>query len=352
MKLNRKNSVNQLPSIVTRVKYWNNFLFIIKRNILVLILISIFILGIFLSKYFLSLANLQNVAIYISMTGILAIGQTIVMLTRQLDLSLGAQMALTPMASIVLAKIIMSKFGVQIVQGTNYLTSGTLMIIVFIFIISFLIGLINGIICVKAKVPAFIATLGMLYALRGTAYVISHGYPYYFTRLKGFGWLGYYKLFNIPVCFLIFLVIGIIGILTFKYTKIGSIIYSIGSNEKAATYSGINPNFWKIAVFTISGFCAGVAGFIYSSRLESVEVTQASGYEFLALAIAVIGGTTLEGGRGNISGTIIGAIIMGVVINIINLIGLVVWYQTIIIGVIIILAVFAYLRKTKISKIE
>jgi ribose/xylose/arabinose/galactoside ABC-type transport system permease subunit len=153
-----------------------------------------------------------------------------------------------------------------------------------------------------------------------------------------------------PVGFLFFLGIGILGILIVKFTKVGPRIYSTGGNEKAAIYSGINPNIWKIIAFTISGFCAGLAALIYCSRLESVEVTQATGYEFIAIAIVVIGGTTLEGGRGSVLGSILASIILGLVINIITLIGLVVWYQTIIIGIIIITAVFAYLKRIKISE--
>jgi len=323
----------------------NNFFDFFKKNIIILVLIIIFIGGALISKTFLSLYNLQNIAINVSIIGVVAIGQMVVMLTRQIDLSVGALMAFCPIAAIKITQIIMSHFGVNIIQGANYVTSGITLIIIFTIIIGCLIGSLNGVITVKAKVPPLITTLGMLFTLRGISYILSGGYPLYCTMLEGFRWLGTKILLNIPICFLFFLLIGIIGVVVLNYTKISTRIYSTGGNEKAAIYSGINTNFWKIMAYIISGCCASFAALIYSSRLESVEVAQATGYEFMSIAIVVIGGTTLEGGRGRLIDTILAAIILGVVMNIINLMGLLVWYQNIIIGFVIISAVFAYARK-------
>jgi len=350
LNLDSKNSISQLLSSVREITKENKFLDLIKKNIIVLILIFLLVLGTLTSGTFLSLYNLQNIAINVSIFGILAIGQTLVLLTKQIDLSVGANMAFSLIAAIKITQILMSQFGVNIIQEANYVNSGMLTIIVFTIVVSNLIGLLNGIITVKAKVPPLITTLGMLYALRGFAYVLSKGHPLYFTYLQGFNWLGTKILFNVPVCFLFYLVIGIVGILILKYTKIGTKIYATGGNEKAAIYSGINSDLWRIIVYGVSGFCAGFATLIYSSRLESVEVAQATGYEFISVAIVVIGGTTLEGGRGRLFGTFLAAIILGVVINIITLMGLIVWYQNIIIGIIIISAVFAYIKGIRVKK--
>jgi ribose/xylose/arabinose/galactoside ABC-type transport system permease subunit len=199
---------------------------------------------------------------------------------------------------------------------------------------------------VKGPVPSLIVTLGMLYALRGIAYILSGGHPLYFTRLAGFKLLGTAKIASIPFSFVVYLTIGILGILILRYTKIGTRIYATGGNEKAAIYSGVKTDLWKICAFTVSGLCASVGALIYSSRLESVEAAQAAGYELQAVAIVIIGGTTLEGGKGTILGTILAGLIIGIVINLITMVGLVVWYQTIILGILVITATFAYIYKS------
>ncbi len=321
---------------------------LVKRYALVLVLLLLVGLGSLVSPSFLKLYNWQNIFINVSTIGVLAIGQTMVMLVRQVDLSLGSLMAFGPIAAISIAESILSLSGVHVIQGGNYVTHGLTLIVILTVVVCSLVGLVNGFITVKANVPSLIVTLGMLYALRGTAYILSGGHPLYFTRLAGFKWLGDAKLFGvIPVCFLCFLAIGVLAIVVLKFTKVGPRIYSTGNHEKAALYSGVRTGFWKIAAFVFSGFCAGIGTLIYSSRLESVEAAQAAGYELSAIAIVVIGGTTLEGGRGTMFGTLAAALILGVVINIITLIGLVVWYQTIIIGLIIIAAVFVYLGREK-----
>ena len=350
MGFNTKNGMDQVLLRDVEIKQENKFLSFVKSNILILILILVFILGILISKSFLNLYNLQNILINISIIGVLAIGQTLVMLVKGIDLSVGSLIAFSPIAGISITQFIMSMYGVKVIQGGNYISSGMFMIIFFTILAGILIGLMNGLIIVKGKIPPLIVTLGMLYALRGFAYILSGGHPLYFTRLQGFKWLGTSKFYNVPVCFLVYLIIGILGILILKYTKVGPRIYATGGNEKAAIYSGVNTDFWKILAFTFSGFCASVSALIYSSRLESVEAAQAYGYELAAIAIVVIGGTTLEGGRGSINGTILGGIVLGIVINIITLVGLVVWYQTIIIGIIIISAVFVYLRRQRVVR--
>ena len=340
---------NQFLS-ANNAKQENKYLDFIKTNIIAFFLIFVFVLGTLISDTFISTYNLQNIAINVSILGILSLGQTLVLLTKQIDISVGAIMAFAPIAAVKVTQILMLQFGVQVIQGANYVTSGMLLILLFTIINGILIGILNGVITVKAKVPPLITTLGMLYALRGIAYIISKGYPLYFTYLQRFNWLGTKIIFKVPVCFLCYLMIGVLGMLILKYTKIGTKIYATGGNEKAAIYSGINSDRWKIIAYTISGLCASFSAIIYSSRMESVEVAQATGYEFISIAIVVIGGTTLEGGRGRLIGTFIAAIILAAVINIITHIGLIVWYQNIIIGIIIISAVFAYIKGIKFGR--
>ena len=309
---------------------------LIKDNMLILILIIELILGVIISPVFLAKSNLYNILINISIFGFLAIGQSLVMLVKEIDLSVGAIMAFGPIAAIALSKKIMASFGIVIIRGGNYVVDGLVLIVILELLISALIGLLNGTIRVKARVPSLIVTLGMMYVLNGLSYTFSGGFSLYLTNLKGAKWLGNSKIFNIPANFILFFLIGILVILAIKYTKFGHMIYSTGGNEKAAIYSGVNTNFWKTVAFGLSGLCAGISALVYSSRLESVDKIQGSGYELISIAIAVIGGITLEGGRGRIFQTILASAILCIVLNILSLLGLFAWYQTIIIGFIII----------------
>jgi ribose/xylose/arabinose/galactoside ABC-type transport system permease subunit len=320
---------------------------LLRRGALPIALLLLVAIGAAVSPTFLQIDNLQNILISISTIGTLALGQTVVMLVRQVDLSVGSLMAFGPIAAIAIAAGMLASGDVPVIEGGNYVTHGMTLIVLFTLLVSIAVGLLNGLLTVKANAPSLIVTLGMLYMLRGAAYLLSGGHPLYLTRLEGYSWLGTAQFGLLPLSFLVFLALGVGTVLVLKYTPVGTRIYSTGDNEKAAVFSGVNADFWKIAAFAFSGFCAGLAALIYTSRLESVEAAQSAGYELVAIAIAVIGGTTLQGGRGNMSGTILAAVILGVVINILSLLGLVAWYQTIIIGFVIIAAVFGYVRKGK-----
>lgn len=321
---------------------------LLRKGGLLVALLMLVAIGAATSPAFLQINNLQNILISISTIGILALGQTLVMLVRQVDLSVGSLMAFGPIAAISMATVILAAGDIPVIEGGNYVTNGMTLIVLFTLLVSIVVGLLNGLLTVKACVPSLIVTLGMLYMLRGGAYLLSGGHPLYLTRLEGYSWLGTAELVGVlPLSFLVFLVLGIASVLVLKYTRVGTRIYSTGNNERAAIFSGVNADFWKIAAFGFSGFCAGLAALIYTSRLESVEAAQSAGYELVSIAIVVIGGTTLEGGRGSISGTILAAVILGVVINILSLLGMVVWYQTIIVGFIIIAAVLVYVRRNR-----
>lgn len=349
-------TVNQIESSQARLSGLQaskrtRVLSVVKGSAPVLAFITVVILGAILSPTFLALSNLQNIMISAAVLGVLALGQTLVMLVRQVDLSMGSLMAFGPIAAVKLTEWILGLSGTALIVGGNYVVAGLGLIIALTVLVSALVGLLNGVITVKGKVPALIVTLGMLYALRGTAYVVSGGTPLYFTNLQGFGWLGDTMVFGvIPVTFLIFLVMGVAAVLILRYTKVGPRIYSTGGNEKAAIYSGVKTGKWIMITFVVAGFCAGVSALFYMSRLQSVEAAQAYGYELTAIAIAVIGGTTLAGGRGKMLGTIFASLTLAVVIDILNLRGVVVWYQTIIIGLIIIAAVWAYSGKLRPSR--
>jgi ribose/xylose/arabinose/galactoside ABC-type transport system permease subunit len=318
---------------------------LLKRGGLLIALVLLIAAGAAASPRFLSVGNLQNILISVSTIGILALGQTAVMLVRQVDLSAGSLMAFAPISAISIAAALLAGAEVPVIEGGNYVVNGMGLIVLGTLVVSVAAGLANGLITVKLDVPSLIVTLGMLYIFRGGAYLLSGGHPLYMTQLEGFNWLGNEHVIGLPLSFLVFLALGAASMLVLKYTRVGTRVYSTGANETAARFSGVSTDFWKIAAFGYSGFCAGLASLIYSSRLESVEAAQATGYELIAIAIVVIGGTTLQGGRGGMAGTILAALVLGVVINILSLLGLVIWYQTIIIGLVIVAAVFFYVRR-------
>lgn len=314
----------------------------LKDNILVLILILMFIIGLSVSKHFLSGTNISSILIDVSIMGILALGETVCLLVREIDLSIASLMAFSPVISISIINFIKSRMGVQFIDAGNYVNSGLFYLIILTILIGCIIGFINGVIVVKTKVPSIIATLGMMYILTGCAYVVSKGTSYFMTRVNGFKWLGIATFIKVPMSFILYVVIGITALLVLKYTRVGNRIYATGGNENAAIYAGINTGIWKITAFIFSGFCASIAALIYSSRLEAVFPNQGAGLELIAITVVVIGGTTLQGGKGGIFGTIIASLILGIFYNIIISIGLVTWYKTVITGLFVVGAVLLH----------
>jgi len=320
---------------------------LVKNSPLLIGVIVLIIIGIFADQAFLTLLNIKNLLRSSSILGTLAIGVTIVMLIREIDLSVGSLMAFTIILAIELTAEIESLFGVVAIQGGHYMIHGMGFLIFFTLLIGLLIGLFNGILVTKLKINSLITTLGVLYSARALSYIISGGHSIYLTKMKQLHWLGSGSMLGFPASFIIFLILGGIAAFLLKYTVIGRRIYAIGGNEKAAMFAGINTNAWKLATFAASGFCAALAALMYSSYLESADPQQAIGYELSAIAIVVLGGTTLEGGRGKVSSTLLAALVLGVLNNILELIGLRIWYQQVIIGCIIIAAVMPRYLGTK-----
>lgn len=320
-----------------------------KDYILVVILIVTMIIGVCFSPTFLKLNNIKNIMFSCCVYGILAIGQTCVMLTKEIDLSIGSMIAFVPIAAIEVIEIVSKTVkGSGIIVGGNYVMTDWQLIVVLSLCIGALTGLVTGIIVVKLKVPSLIVTLGMMTALSGLVYVLSGGYDLYLTNMEGVNWVGTKAAGGlVPVNFIIFIGIGAIIAWLLKYTKFGMRIYATGGRERAAQLSGINTGRWKIIAFMISGLCAGIAAIIYCSRMETVGASQGSGYEMTAIAMAVVGGVTLEGGKGTISGTILATVILTMVLNIQQLTGLVSWYQNMTIGIIIVLAALIHNYKKK-----
>lgn len=288
-------------------------------------LIILGLLCVFLSiaaPNFLDVNNVLNIFKQVSIIAVLAAGMTVVILTGGIDLSVGAVVALAGVTSVMA-----SQAGVNPVIA---MLSG--------IAIGYGVGLINGFFTAKAKLPAFIVTLGSFTYARGLAYVISGGYPIVLES-QVFKFFGAGKVFGIPSPVYIMVIVYIVMFYVLKYTMFGRHVYAIGGNEEAARLSGIKVERVLLNVYSLSGALAGLGGVILASRLYSGQPTAGQMYELDAIAAVILGGTSLTGGRGRIQGTIIGVLIMGVISNGLTLMDVSYYWQLVIKGGVIVAAV-------------
>ena len=277
-----------------------------------------------LSPHFLTTENLLNITRQVAVNAILATGMTFVIISAGIDLSVGSVLALS---GCVMA--IALNAGVGIFPG-----------ILLAVGVGSLCGLANGFMTGFLRVPPFIATLGMMSVARGLALVVTGGYPI-FELPEGFSYLGTGYLWDVlPVSLLFTFLVLVAAHFVLTRMKLGRYVYVIGGNEEAAVLSGVNVRATKMLIYTICGFLAGLASVVFVSRLNSAQPTAGIAYELDAIAATVIGGTSLFGGVGSIGGTVIGALIMGVLRNGLNLLNVSSFWQQVVIGVVIITAVY------------
>ncbi len=279
-----------------------------------------------LSPHFFSVDNALNILRQTSINAIIAMGVTFVILTAGIDLSVGSVLALTGAFAAT-----MTASGLSVTASVPIaLASGAL------------IGAVSGMVVAYGRVQAFIATLVAMTMLRGATLVFTDGRPVgigsteaadVFWFIGGGYWLG------IPVPIYLMFVVYAMCWAVLHHTRFGRYVYAVGGNEKVARLSGINVNAIKIAVFAVSGTCAALAGIILTARLGSAQPNAGFGYELDAIAAAVIGGTSLMGGRGRIFGTLIGALVIGVLNNVLNILDVSSYFQMIAKGAVILLAV-------------
>jgi len=299
-------------------------------------LIALFILCIVfgsLSDKFFTVANGLNVMRQISVNICIAVGMTLIILTAGIDLSVGSVLALCGAITAGLLKHGITFHSMNVLVGFTILGA-----ILTGIIVGAALGFFNGLVITKFKVPPFVATLAMLTIARGLTMLYTNGFPISsfgsaFTFIGG-GWL-----LGLPVPVWIAATIVIAAIIVTKKIKLGRYIYAIGGNENAAKLSGININRVKIIVYTIAGALAAVGGIIVTARLDSAQPNAGTSYELDAIAAVVIGGTSLSGGRGSIWGTVLGAIIIGVLNNGLVLLDVSPFWQQVVKGGVILLAV-------------
>lgn len=284
------------------------------------------------SPNFLQTGNLVSILQATAVNGVLAIASTFVIITAGIDLSVGTMMTFCS----VMAGVFLTYWGLPLGFG----------IFAAIFF-GALSGFTSGVLVAKLKIPPFIATLGMMMLLKGLSLVISGTRPIYFSDTEGFSAISQESLIGefvpalpIPNAVLILFLVAIAASITLNRTVLGRYTFAIGSNEEAVRLSGVNVDFWKIVVYTVSGGICGIAGLLMASRLNSAQPALGQGYELDAIAAVVIGGTSLSGGTGTILGTIIGAFIMSVLTNGLRIMSVAQEWQTVVTGVIIILAVY------------
>lgn len=302
-------------------------------------LIVIIVIFSFLSPNYFSVTNLLQMSSHVAVFAVLAMGMLMVILNGGIDLSVGSTVGFTGIVA------------GSLMQGINIPALGIKMfpavwVVVLIAIAcGAAIGFINGILISRFKVAPFVATLGMLYVVRGAALLITGGLTFPELQGKadlgntGFGWLGFNRVLGVPVGVLIMIVIAIIFSALLNRTVFGRWIYASGGNERAAELSGIPVKSVQIRVYVISGMCAAIAGVIIASELTSASPVAGETFELTAIAAVVIGGASLAGGRGSIRGTLLGAFVIGFLSDGLVIIGVSEYWQMIFKGAVIVLAV-------------
>ena len=288
---------------------------------------------------FLSTANLILMSKHVALNAFLAMGMTFVIITGGIDLSVGSIVGLCAMVA-----------GFLVLNGIDLQIGYTLYfnvpeIILITLGVGVLVGALNGLLITKLNVAPFIATLGTLYVARGAALLSSDGRT--FPNLvgnpdlgnTGFGYLGAGRILGLPVSVWLLIVVALGAAYLARYTPLGRHIFAVGGNERAARISGVRVNMVKMFVYMFSGFCAAIVGLIISSELMASHPATGESFELNAIAAAVLGGTSMSGGRGTIGGTIVGAFVIGILSDGLVMMGVSSFWQMVIKGLVIIVAV-------------
>ena len=289
-----------------------------------LVLAALTVVMAFLSPVFLSVSNFFNIVLSTSVFGVLAIGMTFVICSAGIDLSVGSLIGLSGVVGALAAANLDLPWPICIAAT---LAAGAFA------------GWINGVVITKGAIPPFIVTLGMLGVARGVALVLSDGVSIYGLPPE-VAYLGQGRPFGVPTPVIVLLLAALVAHVLLVHTRFGVYAQVIGDNENAARAMGVKVERHKTLLYTLSGLLAGLAGLLFAARINSGEPTAGLSYELTAITATVIGGTNMNGGRGSIVGTIIGALIMGVLQNGLNLLAVRPFYQQIAIGAVLVLAVW------------
>ncbi|HBD92511.1 MAG TPA: sugar ABC transporter permease [Gemmobacter sp.] len=309
-----------------------------KYGILIALVLACVVLAL-INENFLSARNILNVLRQTSINGVLAIGMTFVILTRGIDLSVGSVVALTGVVAASFATTSTAGF----IPGAPY---PALLALAIGVAVGMLAGSVSGLIVARFRVPAFVATLGMLSAARGLTLLYSGGRPIP-ALTDTFRWIGTGDVLGVPVPIFVLLAVFAGAHFVLTQTRFGRHVYAVGGTPHAAKVSGLPVTRIRFMVYVISGGLAGLAGMILAARTGSALPQAGIAYELDAIAAVVIGGTSLAGGVGRVSGTLIGALLIGVMNNGLDLMGVESYYQQVIKGFLIVAAVMLDQSKNK-----
>ena len=307
--------------------------YMIKNKSLVVLVVFCIIVSI-LNPRFLTISNILNILRQTSINSVIAAGMTFVILTGGIDLSVGSILAISGAVA-----------AAMISQGNNEFIA-----VIAALAIGAALGAFNGLVISKGKIQPFIATLGVMTLVRGYTLVFTDGKPISAGSSEAalkFSNIGAGYFLGIPLPIYIMVLVFGLAYYVLRHTRTGRYVYSLGCNEEATIYSGINTDRIKVLVYTISGFLAALAGIIITARLSSAQPQAGTGYELDAIAAVVLGGTSLAGGIGGIFGTVIGALIIGVLNNSLNLMDVSSYYQLLLKGLVILAAVLLDRKQKK-----
>tara|TARA_B100001540_G_scaffold50903_1_gene45960 strand:+ start:121 stop:1062 length:942 start_codon:yes stop_codon:yes gene_type:complete len=308
----------------------NNFFELGSNSYLLILFIILCSFATFISPAFLDFDNIQNIIRTVMVLGMIAFGMTIVMILGEIDLSVGSIAAFS------------------CAFGGLFVDSGSSSLVIFLTLFAgIVVGFLNGVGVALIKVPSLIMTLGTMAIIRNVGYVMTSGQAAYPTKLEIYmasakGYLGI-----IPIPVIIFIIVSILALFVVRYLTVGKSFYVVGANPIASFLSGINNNAAKIIAFTICGLCCSIAGLIQSARLGQIDPHMGIGWELTVIAIAVLGGASLYGGKGSIEGTIIATLIIGVINNLLNLLGMSNHSQEVVIAIIIVVMVLLHNLREK-----
>jgi len=294
----------------------------IKNYNMLFVMIGMFIVCSIISPVFMTPKNILNLLQQNAIYGIMAIGMAYLLISGAIDLSVGANVALT---GVIAGKVLLS-------TGSYFLT------ILVGILVGVAIGFANGFLVTKLKVNYFIATLGTMTMINGFVLIITGGRPITGIPAK-FGIIGMGKIGIIPISMLIWITLAVVMQFILKYTKYGQYVYAVGGNERAAWLSGININIYRTLTFILTGVFASCGALVLLSRTSMAAVDAGTGYELKVIAACIVGGVSLDGGKGDVANSIFGVIILGLVLNILQLSGVSSYYQNLFTGAIIIAAV-------------
>lgn len=302
-------------------------------------LIAIVVVFSLLSPNYFTLPNFLIMASQVAIYGLLAIGMLLVILNGGIDLSVGSILALCG----VVAGAMMQ--GVEIKAMGVILYPPVWAVVVLTCALGAFVGAINGVLIAWFRVPAFVATLGVMYVARGVALLMTNGLTYNNLSGKaelgntGFNWLGFNRLWGIPISVIVLFTCAMIAWAMLSRSAFGRWLYASGGNERAAELSGVPVRRVKVTVYTLSGVLSAIAGLVLSSQLTSAGPTAGTTYELTAIAAVVIGGAALTGGRGTVLGTMLGAFVIGFLSAGLVIVGVSSYWQTVFTGAVIVLAV-------------